>query len=227
MKKYHLLGLLIFTLALFQFQIPEGAMAAPKAPGRASLDAIIRGIENRYGGSGFSAVFQQESTLKAMEITDFASGHVVIKRPGKMRWEYIEPEKQTIITDGSDLWVFRPEDNQVMIGKAPDIFGNGKGAGFLSDIGAMAKGFNISLEKEAADTAFFKLKLLPKTESMELIVIYLHVSMATSEIVRITTINFYGDETKINLSDQRFDTTIDDGLFKVDIPKEMDIIYME
>lgn len=190
------------------------------------LDAILDNVEQQYSGNGFSARFSQESTLKAMEITDTASGDVVIQRPGKMRWVYEEPEKQTIITNGKDLWIFRPEDNQVMIGKAPDIFGKGKGAGFLSDIGTIRKSFRISLETASSDTAY-KLKLLPISGSADLAVIYLWVSKTDSTIVRVDTINFYGDETRIKLLDQRFDTTIDDSLFKVDIPEGMDIIHME
>ena len=52
----------------------------------------------------------------------------------KMRWEYETPDRQTIITDNKTLWIFRPEDNQVMIGKAPSFFEGGKGFSFLSNM---------------------------------------------------------------------------------------------
>ena len=118
-------------------------------PGKASnptLSQIMKGIEKKYALSGFSARFFQSSTIKAMDITDTASGRLLIKHPGMMRWEYEEPDRQIIISDGFQLWIYRPDDNQVMIGKAPAFFGDGKGASFLSDISRIRENFTISLE---------------------------------------------------------------------------------
>ena len=109
-----------------------------------NLNNIIDKLEKRYSQTGYSAVFTQISTLKAIEVTDTASGTMIVKRPGMMRWEYIEPEKQTIISDGDMLWVYRPEDNQVIVGKAPDFFKDGKGAGFLSNMEILILLFNVS-----------------------------------------------------------------------------------
>ena len=93
-----------------------------------TIEKIIGGVESRYNIPGFSADFEQKSILKAMDVTDMASGKLMVCQPGKMRWEYVTPDPQTIITDGKDLWIFRPDENQVMVGKAPALFGEGKGA---------------------------------------------------------------------------------------------------
>ena len=74
-----------------------------------------------------------------MEITDRAAGKAFFKRPGKMRWEYETPDRQTIITDNETLWIFRPEYNQVMIGKAHYFLEFGKGFSFLSYIKIIKK----------------------------------------------------------------------------------------
>ncbi|MDH3877689.1 MAG: outer membrane lipoprotein carrier protein LolA, partial [Desulfobacterales bacterium] len=84
-----------------------------------TVDQILGHVENKYTNSKFAADFIQKSTIKAMNITDMATGKVYIKYPGMMRWEYEKPDRQIIITDGDKLWVYRPEDNQVMTGKAP------------------------------------------------------------------------------------------------------------
>ena len=114
-----------------------------------TLDDIIKKVESRYAVSGFSAFFLQASTIKAMEITDSASGKAFFKHPDKMRWEYETPDRQTIITNGNTLWIYRPEDNQVMVGKAPCFFEDGKGFSFLSDMESVKKKFYILLEKKA------------------------------------------------------------------------------
>jgi outer membrane lipoprotein carrier protein len=132
-----------------------------------TLEGIIKGIETRYSASGFSTRFFQTSTLKAMEITENASGIMMVKRPGMMRWEYDEPERQLVVTDGNKLWVYRPDDNQVMVGEAPVFFGDGKGAGFLSDIERVRDNFVITLDGMTKNS-HYRLKLVPKKKTFEI-----------------------------------------------------------
>ena len=48
-----------------------------------SLDEILEGVEKRYSAQGFSAQFFQVSNLKAMQISETASGKLFVKKPGK------------------------------------------------------------------------------------------------------------------------------------------------
>lgn len=41
-----------------------------------------------------------------------AAGGVILKKPGKMRWDYEKPERKLFIADGTTLWVYEPEDEQ-------------------------------------------------------------------------------------------------------------------
>jgi outer membrane lipoprotein carrier protein len=190
-----------------------------------TLDEIIDRVEERYSAPGFLARFSQKSTLKAMEITDTASGFVLFKRPGMMRWEYEKPEPQQIITDGKTLWIYRQEDNQVMIGKAASYFGDGKGVGFLSDIKLIRKKFSLSLEK--TDNQNYVLKLLPIEKKLDLSVIYLSISKKTFDVIQIVTYNSYGDETIIELEGFQFKENIDDANFKFEIPYNADILELD
>jgi len=191
-----------------------------------TLDDIVNKIEKRYAASGFSANFKQSSTLKAMEITDTADGKVFIKRPGMMRWEYEVPDKQIIITDGYTLWMYRPEDNQVMTGNAPAYFGDGKGASFLSDLRVLRQNFNVTLEKKDAPGHHI-LKLLPKKKKYDLSAVYLSISKDTFDIAEIISYNLYEDKTLIELSDFQFNKNLDDAMFSFTIPEGTDIIELE
>ena len=191
-----------------------------------SLDEIITRIEKHYSVTGFSAQFSQTSTIKAMDITDTASGKAIFKRPGKMRWEYETPERQTIITDGNTLWVFRPDDNQVMIGKAPSFFKGGKGFSFLSDMTEIRQKFDMSLEKKAPE-GFFVLTLLPREKTYDVVKIQLTVSKKTFDVVEIETYNSYGDETWFGFSNIQFKQKIDDSLFHFNIPKDVEVLHLD
>lgn len=190
------------------------------------VDRILSGIEQRYAGKGFSANFFQESMLKAMQISDTAEGRLTVKRPGKMRWEYSMPDEQTIVTDGKSLWIYRPSDNQVMVGAAPDFFGQGRGAGFLSDIRLIRKGFKIEF-LEAENPAYDRLRLTPNKPTQELARIVLSVKKNTYQVDQVTTYNAYGDETRIVLSEYQFNLDPADNLFFFEIPPGVDVVYMD
>jgi outer membrane lipoprotein carrier protein len=146
-----------------------------------------------------------------------------------MRWEYEKPERQIIITDADKLWIYRPEDNQVMTGKAPTFFRDGKGASFLSDIRIVRKKFDISLEanQPAESDLFYHLKLIPREKTLDISEIRLMVSRKTFNVLQVMTLNFYGDETRIDLINFAFDVDLDDSLFSFTIPKGVDVIQID
>lgn len=196
------------------------------APRPIALEEVIDKIESRYTGSDFSARFDQRSTLAAMQISDTASGKVFFKHPGMMRWEYIKPDPQTIITNGEDLWIYRPLDNQVMVGKAPAYFGGGKGASFLSNIQHIRVHFDVSLET-ADPEGFHILKLLPKQKRADLSEVFLHMEARSAVVVRIVTRNAYGDETRIQLTGHRFGQNLNKSMFHFVIPKQTDVLQLD
>ena len=191
-----------------------------------TLDQILDRVEQRYTGKGFKADFVQESTLKAMDITDVASGKVFVRYPGMMRWEYEKPQKQVIITDGHKLWIHRPEDNQVMTGNAPVFFRDGKGASFLSDIKLIRQKFKITLESSKNDS-FYELKLLPLEKTFDVSDIRLSVTKTTFTVNRVVTVNSYEDENRIEFINHQFSVALDDSLFSFEIPKGADVLQID
>ncbi|MBU1569308.1 MAG: outer membrane lipoprotein carrier protein LolA [Pseudomonadota bacterium] len=215
--------MMILCLTVIFGQICFGPYAkGAEAP--LTADDVITKIENRYSVPGFSARFIQESTLKAMEITDIATGKMFVKRPGMMRWEYEKPEKQVVVTDGESLWIYRPGDNQVMVGKAPEFFGTGKGATFLSDIRIIRRNFSVSIAKDK--DGYVVLDLLPKQKNADVARIYISILKRDYEISRIGINNSYGDETVIDLFDSQF-VTSPDSAFRFTIPEGVEVIRID
>ena len=191
-----------------------------------SLSEIMDRVEKRYEAVDFSAYFVQESTITVMDISDIASGRIFVKRPGMLRWEYDKPDRQTITTDGKKLWIYKPDDNQVMIGKAPSFFGNGKGAGFLSDMKLIREKFVVSFEKEKSEHDYV-LKLLPREQTVGIAEIYLAVSKITFKIKKIITLNEYDDKTVIELINSKFNLNLDKSLFSFIVPEGTDVIIID
>ena len=191
-----------------------------------SVDEILARVEKIYTVSRFSASFIQASTIKALDITDSASGKLYVQYPGKMRWEYLKPESQIIVTDGVQLWMYRPEDNQVMLGQAATFFSEGKGAGFLSDIRLLRKDFDITLE-DIQFGDYYNLKLVPLEKNWDIAFVHLLVSKTTFRIAQVYTNNAYDDVTRIELVDPQFNESFGDAFFTFEIPKGVDVLRLD
>jgi outer membrane lipoprotein carrier protein len=191
-----------------------------------TLEQILNRVEKHYTGKSFQAEFIQETTIKAMDVVDFASGKIFVRYPGMMRWEYEKPEKQIIITDGHKLWIYRPLDNQVLTGSAPAFFSDGKGASFLSDIKLIRQKFKITLEN-SKENFFYELKLQPLEKKLDVADIRLSVTKNSFTVIRIITYNSYGDENRIEFANHQFDVKLDDSLFSFKIPPGADVLQLD
>jgi outer membrane lipoprotein carrier protein len=199
---------------------------AVQAQSMPSLDTVLREVEKRYTAAQFSAEFLQESTIRAMEITDFASGRIYVRYPGMMRWEYEKPEPQAIITDGTKLWVYRSQDNQVLTGSAPVFFRDGKGASFLSDIRLVRQKFNITLHPPEGEN-LYELRLVPRESTLNISQVRLLITPRTYTIARIVTLNDYGDDTRIDIINTQFNVELTPSLFTFEIPPGADVQRIE
>ena len=184
---------------------------------------ILDRVEARYTQAGFAARFHLTSTLKAMQVTDEASGQLFVKYPGKMRWVYETPTPMLFVTDGESLWMYQPDENQVTVGLAAEVLGGQEGASFLSDIRLLRQAFRISLDPGGSDD-IVRLKLLPAEETHDIAEVYLKIRRDTHHIVEVITNNLYGDQTRIELKDFDFRAVLPEQLFRFDIPPGTDVL---
>src|SRR5690348_11488494 len=97
------------------FAAAKGPVApAPAAPAaRLEVKAVTAEVQKRYDGAAdFKARFSQTLTSAAMARKTSSSGEVTFKKPGRMRWDYEKPDRNTYVTDGNVLWLYEPEDKQ-------------------------------------------------------------------------------------------------------------------
>lgn len=193
----------------------------------AEMDAlaaqILTGVEERYASSAFSARFNIESTLKAMQVTDTAAGRLMVKYPGKMRWEYQQPDPMLFITDGATIWMYQPAERQVTVGQADQVLGGSQGASFLSDIRLLRQQFQVDIDPNGSEE-LVRLKLTPREESFDIAFIYMTIARATHDVIEVLTTNQYDDTTRIVFYDIAFQQSFPDSLFHFDIPEGVDVL---
>jgi len=71
-----------------------------------SLEPLIDGLQNKYSRMrGLDAEFAQTYRGPDGRILR-ESGHLMLKRPGKARWEYTAPEKKVFVSDGKNVYFY-------------------------------------------------------------------------------------------------------------------------
>jgi outer membrane lipoprotein carrier protein len=145
------------------------ALADKSAPLVAVPDVpeVVGRVQKLYEGtSDLHARFTQ--SIEGVMGKRLAGGEVWLKKPGKMRWDYDRPDKKLFIADGTQLWVYEPEDEQAfrqalsssqLPAQVSFLFGKGR---LLSD-------FDISLlEASGLGTpGDIVLKLVPKAATAQ------------------------------------------------------------
>ncbi|NOX35572.1 MAG: outer membrane lipoprotein carrier protein LolA [Deltaproteobacteria bacterium] len=187
-------------------------------------DDILSSIEKKYSGKSFETKFTQISKLAALDITETASGKAFFSHPGKMKWEYLKPEHHEIITNGKTLWIFRPQENQVMKGDASSFFKSGAGGAFLSDISLIRKNYDIKVKEVTAD--YVEIELNAKQKTPDISSITIRISQKNHDIVRVVTYNAYNDTTMFEFSDIHF-KKIDRDVFEFKPSEGLNIINMD
>jgi outer membrane lipoprotein carrier protein len=130
------------------------------------LDQVLAGVEGTYGKiSDLRAEFSQVAHNRSLGQDIAAQGVVYLKKGGKMRWDYKSPSPQQIVSDGTSLWVYTPELNQVNRGSAPKALAGPAGS-FLAGLGRLRDEFNVRFMNPANKTdasGRFVLDLTPKS----------------------------------------------------------------
>ncbi|MCD9026917.1 outer membrane lipoprotein chaperone LolA [Luteimonas sp. BDR2-5] len=83
------------------------AGAAHAAGARDQLDRFTRGLQ------GLEGRFSQQVTDPNGRVREESSGSVALSAPRLFRWEYVKPYPQLIVADGTTVWVYDPDLEQV------------------------------------------------------------------------------------------------------------------
>jgi outer membrane lipoprotein carrier protein len=209
---------------------PAAAAPAPAEKGEAppaspEALAVTRNVQARYDDTkSFTADFDQEMRIEAGGHTLKSSGTVAFQRPGKMRWSYEKPEPQLIVADGESLWIYQPEDHQVLKAPLKDAFESRTPVSFLLGVARVERDFSPTL-LSPADDGSVRLRLVPKDDPQgSLGTLTLELDPVTSDIRAAIIRDSLGNATRVALKDLRRNETIDASQFRFEVPYGADVI---
>jgi outer membrane lipoprotein carrier protein len=196
-------------------------LAAPAAQPSDSARGLVRAIEQHHARTlDIVARFTQtyRSGMLGRELVE--RGVVSIKRPGRMRWEYKEPEAKLFVSDGRTFYFYVPSDRQVVV-SAQDVR-HSLAARLLTGQGGLLDEFEATLE-EPLEEGVLRLRLVPRQPQAD-------VERATVDaepggrIRGVLLEDVQGNRTRFRFEDVRENTGLADRLFRFEPPKGTEVI---
>ena len=183
----------------------------------------LKAIQRQYESvKTFRAHFVQKAYLKIMDQAQESEGEVSIKKPGKMKWMYNAPDRQILVSNNKNLWLYIPEENQVTKASVQEIYTTNTPALFLSGEGNLAKTFrtkNITLDGE-----IIKISLIPEKRGSGVKELILFANNKNYQIIGSRVYDRLGNMTEIQFSNIRINLQIPDRLFEFEIPDGVELL---
>lgn len=222
------IGLLFLWLAGVILAFPGSGLggsvvATANSAESAQVRKVLARLQERYRKtSSFSAAFHEEITAGsgAKRVRD---GKVYYAKPGRMRWDFNPPDNETIVSDGTTLYNFQPDLNQVIEAPLKSAFTSSAAAALLVGTGDLLHDFNPSAPASAPDESLVQLTLTPKSGGQ---IVLLGLNPATYQIEWLQLSDQIGNVTTVRFSEIRSNEKLDDGLFRFQVPPSADIVTM-
>ena len=204
-----------------------GLVSAPAAEANdepATVEDLVGEIEKAYGDvKSVRADFTQVSRSATGEHK--TKGKVSLKRPRLMKWDSTkEPGGSLFVTNGEKMWIYSPNDKQVLV--YSDLSAGG-GAPFdlLDSLENLTEHFDVQLESAEGgkDRKSFVVVLTPK-EDGQYKAIRLVLSKRKYEIESITLTDAFGGETEFIFTKVQMNDEIPDSEFDFTAPAGAEVI---
>jgi outer membrane lipoprotein carrier protein len=200
-----------------------GAAAAP--PTASELAATL---QRKYDGvKDFSADFVHayEGGVLRKQITE--RGKLQVKKPGKMRWEYIAPEEKLFVSDGVKMYSYIKQDKQVIVSDVPAADQATTPTLFLAGKGSLTRDFTPSLVDAPAGSppGSQGLKLVPKTRQREYDWLTLVVDPVSLAIRGLVTVDAQGGTSRFSFTNLKENVGMTDKAFEFKMPRGVDVVH--
>ncbi|MEZ0328156.1 MAG: outer membrane lipoprotein carrier protein LolA [Dissulfuribacterales bacterium] len=202
---------------------PVNAVQAAAALGPRELAQLMQLAHRNM--QDMAAYFYQETLTPGNPNPVRAEGHVYMKRPDFMRWDYVKPEPQVVVVNEKAVYVYEKEVNQVMVMNREQFLSAEITRAFFGGDGELTRYFYIDTPGRGMANVPWTLKLVPvpdktaQAEGMSRIkALWLTLNENTHLISSIRIEDQAGTRINISFQDMRLNGKLPDDLFRFDIP---------
>ena len=188
---------------------------------------LATALQRKYDGiKDFSADFAHvyEGGVLRKQITE--RGHLLVKKPGKMRWDYAEPEPKQFVSDGVKMYSYIPQDKQVIVASVPPDDEAPTPTLFLAGKGNVTRDFTPSLVDAPAGmpAGSRALKLVPRARQRDYDWLVLVLDPASLAIRGLLTVDAQGGKSSFSFTNLKENVGLADKEFAFKIPRGVDVV---
>lgn len=194
------------------FLVASVAHAAPGAA-RERLDTFAKGLHSLSGN------FSQELLDVNGKKGKTSSGTMALQAPRQFRWETTAPYKQTIVADGSRVWLYDPDLEQVTV-RVQSSEESHSPLTVLTDVKQMDKDFNVAEQGEHDGLSWLRLTSKAKDPQFD----YADLGFDANGLARMLFRDQLGAVTDIRFSGWQRNVPIPPDTFNFVPPQGADVI---
>lgn len=214
-------AILLSALIGFDYAAAATRATAPR-PQPPDLNAIIDGLQRKYSRmrgleAEFVQIFHGANGQNARE-----TGRLLLKRPGKARWEYTSPERKLFVSDGKNIFFYVEGERQAtqttikesVDPQIPFLFLLGRG-NLRRDFSAI----EFVASEQPAGAGNILLRLVPKRAPEEFKQLLVEVAPSSFEVRRMVIFERNGSRMDFLLSNVRENFLAPDSQFQFTPPE--------
>ena len=219
------LRVIIFACGLLHLSL--GTPSAGATSQALRPDDLLGRVQEHYDRTTrLHARFRQETRLQGFEQVQSGEGEVWILKPGMMRWNYTKPERQIIIANAETLWIYLPEERQVIRDRVRTSMGARTPALFLAGQAQLTELFAVprATSQVPSEDGLLQLELTPKEGALPYTHVALGIHPTSYQVVRVQLIDPVGSVTTMWFSDIDTEAAVDPALFQFEVPSGVEVV---
>ncbi|MCK6370945.1 MAG: outer membrane lipoprotein chaperone LolA [Gammaproteobacteria bacterium] len=198
----------LLALTVASAQPPVAAMKGPQR-----LEQFLERVQT------LSAAFRQVLVTSDEEVLEEARGRLLIKRPGRFRWDYEQPYERVVLANGRELWLYEADLEQATVRPLA--------AGLGETPAALLTGGPDVLERFEQVSAWDGnglawVRLVPR--SVESDFESVAIAFAGERLSQLEIVDRLGQTTRVFLEDLKLNPPLDDERFEFEVPDGVDVI---
>jgi len=188
------------------------------------LTTLLDKIQQTYERTrALTAHFDQVATLTSLNRQQTSSGRVYIEKPHSIRWEYTQPDAQTILYDGTTLRIYTPKRHQLLQSVVDENNRTNIALLFLAGVGKLRESFAVTL-LSSPDPRLVYLLLMPKSSQAGFSELHIAVNTQSYFVEKLLIHDSIGNLTEIRLSSLESPTALPAKTFELAIPPDTEIL---
>lgn len=192
---------------------------------------VVKKIEARYEQmKDLRAEFRQVTKIEGFATPLTSSGHLMIKKPGRLRWDYREPDVQEIYVNGNDVMMYVPQHKQVLVGKLSQMAASQAPLQLLQGAARLEEHFEVqaTLGGERGEGGLPLVTLIPKDagpESVKTVVRIVVEAQPKTYLIKTVSIHeVSGNVATFQFSNLQPNTGLKGTLFDFSVPAGVEVV---